>query len=50
VYEGLQPLTGDDVADLIVFAATRSPHVNINEMTVMSVAQASVTLNYREKK
>jgi serine 3-dehydrogenase len=50
VYEGLQPLTGDDIADLIVFAATRSPHVNINEMTVMSVAQASVTLNYREKK
>jgi serine 3-dehydrogenase len=50
VYEGLQPLSSDDIADLIVFAATRSPHVNINEMTVMSVAQASVTLNYREKK
>jgi 3-hydroxy acid dehydrogenase/malonic semialdehyde reductase len=50
VYEGLRTLTGDDVADLIVFAATRPPHVNINEMTVMSVAQASVTMNYREKK
>jgi NADP-dependent 3-hydroxy acid dehydrogenase YdfG len=46
----LQPLTGDDIADLIVFAATRPPHVNINEMTVMPVAQASATLNYREKK
>ena len=50
VYEGLQPLTGDDIADLIVFAATRPPHVNINEMTVMPVAQASTTLYYREKK
>jgi len=50
VYEGLRPLTGDDIADLIVFAATRPPHVNINEMTVMPVAQASATMSYREKK
>lgn len=50
VYEGLTPLTPDDVADAIVFAATRPPHVDIAEMVIMPTAQASVLLNHREKK
>jgi serine 3-dehydrogenase len=48
VYQGLTPLTPDDVADVIFFCATRSPHVNINEVILMPVAQASVTLVNRQ--
>jgi len=44
VYQGLTPLTGDDVADVIFFCVTRSPHVNINEVVLMPVDQASATL------
>ncbi|MEA5552159.1 SDR family oxidoreductase [Anabaena cylindrica UHCC 0172] len=44
VYEGLTPLTADDVADVIFFCATRPAHVNINEVIVMPVDQASATL------
>jgi 3-hydroxy acid dehydrogenase/malonic semialdehyde reductase len=49
VYDGLQPLTPDDIADTIVYAATRPPHVNIVEMLVTPQAQASTTMSYREK-
>jgi NADP-dependent 3-hydroxy acid dehydrogenase YdfG len=41
VYEGMTPLTGDDVADCIVWAVTRPAHVNIDEMTVRPIAQAT---------
>ncbi|MBD2386901.1 SDR family oxidoreductase [Cylindrospermum sp. FACHB-282] len=44
VYQGVTPLTPDDVADVIFFCATRSPHVNINEVVLMPVDQASATL------
>ena len=40
VYEGLIPLHPEDVADAIVYAATRPPHVTINEMLIMPTAQA----------
>lgn len=43
VYQGLTPLTPDDVADVIFFCATRSPHVNINEVIMMPTDQASTT-------
>ena len=48
-YEGLTPLTPDDIADAIVFAATRPPHVNIVEMLITSQAQVSTTMSYRVK-
>ncbi|KDQ20342.1 hypothetical protein BOTBODRAFT_27764 [Botryobasidium botryosum FD-172 SS1] len=48
VYEGLQPLVAEDIAEEIVWAASRPPHVNIAEMLVFPVNQASATLNYRE--
>jgi 3-hydroxy acid dehydrogenase / malonic semialdehyde reductase len=48
VYENLQPLSPEDIAEIIVFAATRPPHVDIAEMTIMPTAQASATLNYRK--
>ncbi|MBN3960393.1 MULTISPECIES: SDR family oxidoreductase [unclassified Nostoc] len=44
VYEGVTPLTADDIADVIFFCVTRSPHVNINEVVLMPVDQASATL------
>lgn len=40
VYTGLHPLTGDDIAEEIVWAASRPAHVNIAETTVMPVNQA----------
>ncbi len=44
VYRGVTPLTPDDVADTIVFAATRPAHVNIDSIMLKPVAQASATL------
>jgi 3-hydroxy acid dehydrogenase / malonic semialdehyde reductase len=48
VYQGVTPLTPDDIADVIFFCATRSPHVNINEVVLMPVDQASATLVNRQ--
>jgi NADP-dependent 3-hydroxy acid dehydrogenase YdfG len=44
VYQGVSPLTPDDVADAIVWAVTRPPHVNIGEIVMWASAQASTTL------
>lgn len=44
VYRGMQPLSPQDVADCIVFTATRPPHVNITEMIMLPTAQSSTTL------
>ncbi|HEY1455898.1 MAG TPA: SDR family NAD(P)-dependent oxidoreductase [Candidatus Dormibacteraeota bacterium] len=41
VYEGLKPLTAEDIAECILFAVTRPPHVDIDEMVVRPVAQAA---------
>jgi len=48
VYAGVNPLTPDDVADVIFFCATRASHVNINEVILMPVDQASATLVNRQ--
>jgi serine 3-dehydrogenase len=50
VYENIAPLTPDDIADAIVYAATRPLHVDIAEILVMPTAQASATMSYREKR
>lgn len=44
VYEGLTPLTGADVAEVVRFCADRPAHVNLNEVIMMPVDQASATL------
>jgi 3-hydroxy acid dehydrogenase/malonic semialdehyde reductase len=49
VYQGVTPLTPEDVADVIFFCVTRPPHVNINEVILMPVDQASATLVHRQK-
>jgi NADP-dependent 3-hydroxy acid dehydrogenase YdfG len=42
VYEGLQPLTGGDVAEMVSFIASRPNHVQISELDCYPVNQASV--------
>ena len=48
VYQGLTPLAPDDVADAVVWCATRPLHVNVSELVVMPTAQASTMLVYRK--
>ncbi len=40
-YEGIDPLTPEDIADCIAWAVTRPPHVNIDEIVVRPLAQAT---------
>jgi NADP-dependent 3-hydroxy acid dehydrogenase YdfG len=49
VYEGVKPLVAEDIADIIAWAVTRPPHVNIDHLRVTPVAQASATLVHRER-
>jgi NADP-dependent 3-hydroxy acid dehydrogenase YdfG len=47
VYAGTLPLKGDDVAEAVIFCATRPPHVDIAEMIIMPTYQASVNHVHR---
>ncbi|KAF0521021.1 NADP-binding protein [Gigaspora margarita] len=47
VYDGLTPLTGEDIAETVIFVASRPDHVNIADVTVYPVNQASVSSVYR---
>jgi NADP-dependent 3-hydroxy acid dehydrogenase YdfG len=40
VYEGFEPLVASDIAEAILFAVTRPPHVNIDDMLIMATSQA----------
>ncbi|KAG0304233.1 hypothetical protein BGZ98_005774 [Dissophora globulifera] len=48
VYQGVVPLNGDDIAEIIVFTASRPEHVNIAEMLVFPTNQADATTVYRK--
>ena len=48
VYKGLKPLTGDDIAEAILFCVTRPPHVNIHQVSIMPTAQATATIACRK--
>ena len=41
VYANVQPMTPDDIAECVVFALTRPPHVNVDELVVKALAQSS---------
>jgi 3-hydroxy acid dehydrogenase / malonic semialdehyde reductase len=47
VYRGVTPLTPADIAETIVWVATRPPHVNIDEIIIKPTDQASATLVHR---
>jgi NADP-dependent 3-hydroxy acid dehydrogenase YdfG len=47
VYEGLTPLTAEDVADVVAWVATRPSHVNIDQVVLKPRDQASATLAHR---
>ena len=44
VYQGFTPLQPEDIAEIIWFTVTRPPHVNIADLTVMCLDQASSTI------
>jgi 3-hydroxy acid dehydrogenase/malonic semialdehyde reductase len=48
VYDGFEPLVAQDIAETIWFAASRPPHVNINELVIMPTAQAAATVIFRK--
>lgn len=41
VYRGVDPLTADDIAEVIEFVVTRPPHVDIDEVVIRPIAQAA---------
>lgn len=49
VYAGMTPLSADDVADAILYCATRPLHVNVSDVILMPTAQASATMVYRRQ-
>ena len=44
VYAGYVPLKAEDIADAVVYMATRPPHVNIADILILPTAQASATV------
>ena len=49
VYEGTRPLTANDIAEILVWVASRPPHVNIDELLVKPVDQAAMHKVHRRK-
>jgi len=48
VYRGMTPLSPADVADAVVWAVTRPPHVNVGEIVLWPTDQASTTVVRRD--
>ena len=48
VYKGIKPLTGDDIADVAVFAANAPAHVQIAEVLILATHQASGSVIVRK--
>jgi NADP-dependent 3-hydroxy acid dehydrogenase YdfG len=49
VYAGVQPLTAEDVAETIVWVASRPPHVCVDELLIKCTDQAAIHKVYRRK-
>jgi NADP-dependent 3-hydroxy acid dehydrogenase YdfG len=51
VYEGTQPLTAEDIAEIVHWTTSLSPHINVNRLEVMPVCQAwgPFTIHRQEK-
>jgi NADP-dependent 3-hydroxy acid dehydrogenase YdfG len=48
-YEGMEPLTAEDIAETLVWVASRPPHVNIDELLIKPTDQATMNKIYRRK-
>lgn len=48
VYQGIKPLTGEDIADVVFYAASAPEHVQIAEVLVLATHQASGSVIYRK--
>ena len=48
VYQGIKPLTGEDIAEVVYFAASAPAHVQIAEVLVLATHQASGSLVHRQ--
>ncbi len=48
VYNGVQPLTGEDIAKVIFYCATLPPHVCINDVVITPTAQAGAHYTFRK--
>lgn len=49
VYKGIKPLTGDDIADVVFYAASAPKHVQIAEVLVLATHQANGSVIHREQ-
>jgi 3-hydroxy acid dehydrogenase / malonic semialdehyde reductase len=49
VYAGMNPLVAEDIAEILVWVASRPPHVNIDELLVKPVDQAAMHKIYRRR-
>jgi 3-hydroxy acid dehydrogenase/malonic semialdehyde reductase len=49
LYEGTQPLVAEDIAEILLWVASRPPHVNIDEMLIKPTDQAAMHKVYRRK-
>jgi NADP-dependent 3-hydroxy acid dehydrogenase YdfG len=50
VYQGVHPLTAEDIAETLVWMASRPPHVNIDEMIIKPTDQAAIHKVFRREK
>ena len=48
VYQGIKPLTGEDIAEVVYYAASAPAHVQIAEVLVLATHQASGTIVHRK--
>lgn len=49
VYEGIEPLRGEDIAEAVVWAAQLPARMNVNEMVLMPAQQAGAYYTYRKQ-
>lgn len=48
IYQGMKPLSAEDIAEAVVWTLMRPPHVNIQEMIIYPTEQASTSLVHRK--
>jgi len=49
VYEGIEAVRPEDVAECVLFAVTRPHHVNVDEIVVKALAQSTATRIVRDR-